>query len=76
MRQKGLLVHRFRFKETGGSTIRPIGIENPFYFATKHAVSKDLRMFFGITLKFGKKMLRISVPKIVNALPICPKFFK
>ena len=59
MRGQGLFVHRLRLRlmETGGSIIWPIGIENPFYFATKRAVSKDLRVFFWITLKFGKKRL-------------------
>ena len=57
MRRQGLFVHRLRLRltETGGSTVRPIGIKNPFYFAMKHAVSKDLPVFFRITLKFGKK---------------------
>ena len=44
--------------------------------ATKRMVNKDLRVFFWITLKFGKKTLRIGVPELVNAHPICPKFFK
>ena len=57
MRRQGLFVYRLwlRLTETGGSTIRPISIENPFYFTTKRAVSKDLRMFRWITLKLGKK---------------------
>ena len=59
MRRQGLFVHwlRLRLTETGGSTIRSISIENPFYFATKRTISKDLRVFFRITLKFGKKRL-------------------
>ena len=57
MRRQGLFVRRLRLRltKTGGSTVRPIGIKNPFYFATKRAVSKDLRVFFWITLKFGQK---------------------
>ena len=42
----------------------------------KHAISKDIRVFFRITLKFGKKMLRIGVPKVVNTHPIRPEIFK
>jgi len=74
----GLFVHRFRFrfKETGGGFIRPISIKDPFYLTTKRTVRKDLRVFLQIKLKLSKKTFRISVPKLVNAHPLRPKFFK
>ena len=78
MRRQGLFVHwlRFRLAQTSRRTIRPIGVKNPFYFTTKPAVSKDPRVFRRITLKIGKKTLRLFVPVIIHTRPIRPKCFK
>ena len=46
---------RFRFKKTGGSAMRPIRVEDSFYFTTEHAIGEDLRMFLRIALKLSKK---------------------
>ena len=57
MRRQRLFVCRLRllFKETHGSTIRPISIKDSFYFTTSRTVSENLRVFLRITLKLSKK---------------------
>ena len=57
VRSQRLFVHGlwFRFEETSGSTIRPIGVNDLFYFATKRTASENLRVLLRITLKLSKK---------------------
>jgi len=67
---------RLRFKETRGSTIRPLSIKDSFYFMTEHAIGEDLRMFLRIALKLSKKTLRIDILTLVKSLFVGPKVFE
>jgi len=47
-----------------------------FYFAMKHAVSKDLCVFFWITLKFGKKNASYRHSEARKRAPYLPKILQ
>jgi hypothetical protein len=54
--------------------MRPIRVEDSFYFTSKRAISENFRMFRRIALKLSKKTLCIGIPALVNSLPIGLKF--